>query len=115
MIQNKDLEIYTKTTKAYELIFKKNGVAENITGWTIYFTCKLNMKDTDANAVIAKDITDPNHSDPTNGKTLIELTTSDTDLLGSYHYDIKFKDDNGNADILFRGRITFVKPVTMRG
>ena len=109
MIKNKDLEIYSKTTKTYELIFKKNGVAENITGWTIYFTCKTNMKDSDNNAKIKKDITA--HSDPINGKTLIELSTTDTDLIGSYYYSIDYKDDDDNVGILFTGRIRFIKPV----
>ncbi len=113
MITNKDLEIYSKTTKIYELIFKNNnGVVENITGWTIYFTVKKNMTDTDVNAKIKKDIT--THSDPTNGKTLIELSTTDTDLVGSYNYDVKYKDDDDNVGILFMGRIRFVKPVTTR-
>jgi len=113
MIQNQDLEIYNKTTKAYELIFRRNGVAVNITGYTIYFTCKQSMEDSDDNAEIKKDIT--SHFDATNGKTLIELSATDTDLIGSYHYDIKYKDEDDNADILFRGRINFMKPVTTRG
>ncbi len=114
MTKNTNLVIYSQTTKTYELIVKDTEYdrAKDITGWTIYFTCKENMIDADDNAKIKKDIT--SHSDPTNGKTLIELTITDTNLIGSYHYDIKYKDDEGNTGILYRGRINFEKPVTTR-
>jgi hypothetical protein len=115
MTKNKNLGIFSQTTKTYELIIKDTEYnrAKDITGWTVYFTCKENMADIDDNAKIKKDITI--HSDPTNGKTLIELTASDTNLIGSYHYDIKYKDDEDNTGILYRGRINFSKPVTIRG
>lgn len=110
----KDLEIFRKTTKVYELNFKKDGQVLPITGWTIYFTVKENMADPDVDAKIKKDIT--THIDPTQGKTIIELSTIDTDLdPKSYYYDIKYKDAEGNAGILFRGRITIIEPVTTRG
>ena len=109
----KNLEIFKKTTKAYELIFKKDGLPLNITDWKIYFTVKKNMGDTDEKAKIKKDVI--THMDAPNGKTTIELSTSDTDLLAmDYYYDIKYKDDEGNAGILFRGRITIIEPVTTR-
>lgn len=109
MIQNKDLTINKGTTKTYELIFKRDGKAEDITGWTIYFTCKKNMTDSDAQAKINKTIT--SHSDPTQGKTLIELSTLDTALTGSYHYSIDYKDADGKVGILFEGRVNFRESV----
>lgn len=109
---HKDLEIFQNTTKVYELIIKKLGMTIDITDWIIYFTVKKNMNDKDNDAKIKKDITD--HADPTNGKTLIELTTSDTNLIGSHLYDIKYKDDSGNVGIICNGRIKFIKPVTTR-
>ena len=111
----KDLIIMKKTTKIYEVQFKdkQTGAKEDITDWTLYFTVKLNMLDTDANAKISKDITV--HEDAINGKTIIELSTSDTDLdAGIYYYDIKYKDDEDNVGILISGRITMVEPVTQR-
>lgn len=115
MTKIKNLEIYSQVTKTYELTVKDTeyNITKDLTGWTIYFTCKENMADTDDNAKIKKDITD--HSDPTNGKTLIELTAIDTNLSGSYHYDIKYLTDEGKTGILYRGRINFTKPVTTRG
>ncbi len=115
MTKNKNLKIYSQTTKTYELIVidTEYNRAKDLTGWTIYFTCKEYMADKDDNAKIKKDIT--SHSDPTIGKTLIELTAIDTNLLGSYHYDIKYKSSDGDTGILFTGRINFLKPVTTRG
>ncbi len=111
----KDLEIMKKTTKIYEVRVKHKdtGAEEDITGWTFYFTVKLNMLDTDANTKISKDITI--HEDAIHGKTIIELSTSDTDLdTGSYYYDIKYKDDEANVGIMISGRITIAEPVTQR-
>ena len=100
MAKNKNLEIYSQTTKTYKLTIRDTEYdrVKDLTGWTIYFTCKENMADTDDNAKIKKDITD--HSDPANGVTLIELTAIDTNLLGSYNYDIKYSFDEGDTGIL---------------
>jgi len=112
-MEYKDMEIASKSTKVIELQFSKNGSSQDITGWTIYFTVKDKIADDDDDAKIKKDITV--HSEPENGITLIELTTSDTNLVGNYYYDIKFKDTDGNNDVLFHGRIKFIKTVTTRG
>jgi len=108
----KQLIVYKNTTKSYELNFTKDDKALNITGWTIYFTVKENIDDDDNDAVIKKDIT--SHSDPTGGTTFIVLTTDDTNREGNFHYDIKYKDSDGNSDILVKGKITFEKTVTQR-
>ena len=109
----KDLDIVRTTTKTFEISFTKDGLAQDITGWTIYFTVKKDMKEIDDDAEIQKDVT--SHSDAINGKTLIELSSTDTALdAGSYYYDIKYKDDDNNSGILFSGRIRFIQPVTRR-
>ena len=109
----KDLEIFKKTSKTYEIRITKDGTAEDITGWTFYFTAKAEMVDTDANAKIKKDVT--THVDATGGKTLIELTPSDTDIMASsYWYDIKYLDDCGNSGVLFMGRLKITETVTQR-
>ncbi len=106
----KDLKIIRKTTKIYELIFTKDGIAQDITGWTVYFTVKENMQDSDENAKIKKAIT--SHTDAVNGKTTINLTTEDTDLEAkSYYYSIDVKDNEGNQVVLFYGHILFEEPV----
>lgn len=106
MSKYQNLEIFQKSTKAYELKFKnKYKAALNITGWTIYFTVKEKMQDKDADAKIKKIITI--HLSAIDGKTLIELSSSDTDLLGNYYYSFDFKNNNGKEGVLFLGRITF--------
>ena len=108
-----DFDIDRKTTKAIELLFKRNKVPIDITGWTIYFTVKSKMEDSDSSALIQKDIT--SHLDPKNGKSLITLDPSDTDRRGSFNYDIKYKDLSDNTGILYYGRIRFRETVTTRG
>ena len=106
----KEYIIGRRTTKIFQLEFTKNGIAEDITGWTIYFTAKLEMEDSDANAKISKKIT--SHSDPTNGITIITLDPDDTDLdYGSYYYSIDFKDDDGQEGILQHGRLKIADTV----
>ncbi len=117
--KNKDLIIPKQTTKIFELQFKKNGQPINITEWVVYFTAKTAMKDTDDEAVIEKDIGNESgatsHSDPTNGKTLIELSPTDTNLEGNYYYDVKYKDGDRNIAIVVKGKIKFTRTVTTRG
>ena len=111
--EEKNLHVWRKTSKAYELQFTKNNRAIDITGWTIYFTVKSKKSDTDGEALIQKDVT--SHSDPTQGITLISLSATETDIIGSKYYDIKIKDDEGNSNIILQGRILFSEVVTQRG
>ena len=109
----KDLTISRKTSKSFQLNFKKDHNPVDITGWTVYFTVKDKMEETDNNAKIKKDIT--SHLDATGGRTLIELSPVDTDLKGNMYYDIKYKDPIGNIGILFYWMIKFRETVTTRG
>lgn len=72
---------------------KKDDVAQDITGWTIYFAVKRKPNDTDANAIISKVVT--SHEDAANGVSVIEITGDDTrdEKVGYYHWDIRVKDD----------------------
>lgn len=110
MAQCINLEITKKTTKVYELIFtnKKTGLAEDLTGWSFYFYIKEKMSDTDVDAKLAKVITGASITSPLLGKTLITLTTSDTDIeVKSYYFSIDYKDDEDtpNQGVLISGRI----------
>ena len=105
-----DLTIYRKSTKAYELQFKKNGVGVDITDWTVYMTIKQSMEDPDESAKLAKKVT--SHNNPTTGKTIIELSSTDTDIpAGNYWYAIDYLDDDGNEDTLVWGKIKIKEPV----
>ena len=117
-IINKSLVIPKATTKTYKLYFTdSDGEVVDITGWTIFFTLKENLTDTDgvtgATAKIEKDIT--THTDPTGGETEIVLSATDTNLTaGSYSYDIKVATDDGDIEIILEGNISIVDTVTTR-
>jgi hypothetical protein len=109
---DKDLTVQKNTSKVYEVQITKNGSVVDITGWTIILMVKEKMADADFEAVINKTITV--HSDPTQGKSLIRLETTDTDIIPkSYYYNIKFKDAQSpqNIGIIIRGRLTIEKIV----
>lgn len=86
---------------------------ENITGWVIFITLKKNIDDEDEDAVVSKEISD--HTAPLDGITIIELTAEETtNLLGSYYYDIQYKETDDTITTLLKGTITFVKDITRR-
>ena len=105
----KDLEMYRKQTKAYEVVFKKDGQTTDITGWTVYMVIKTKMEDTDVQALLIKKVT--SHTDPTGGRTIIELSSSDTDItMGNHYYSIDYKTDEGDEGVLFHGRMRVIEP-----
>ena len=109
-MKHKNLEIVRKTTKVLELHFTRSGQNEDITGWSIYFCCKANVEDSDVNAKISKIVT--SHSAPTDGKTLITLEPSDTDITaGNYYYEVSFKDDDDQEAVLFSGKLRISEPI----
>jgi len=108
-----NLEVTRGDTKSYQLKFKdENGNAVDITGWTVYFTVKRKVNDTDANAVIVKNVT--SHTDASAGETVIALSCTDTNLIGNYYYDIQFKTDDDSITTPLEGTITFKKDITQR-
>ena len=85
----------------------------DISGWTVFFTCKEKVTDVDASAKISKTITV--HSDPTRGESIILLTSTDTNLTpGSYIYDIQIKSESGSVLTIVTGNITIQYDVTQR-
>lgn len=106
----RNLTIPRKTTKIFELIFRRGTAYEDITGWTFYFIAKEKMDDPDSTAPIMKEITI--HTNPTLGKTTIELEPTDTDIYcKNYYYSIDYLDDDGNEGVLFWGRLKIAKRV----
>lgn len=87
-----NLDIYEGEDKTWTVtITDSAGDPIDITGYTFLFMVKTNISDTDANAIITKQIT--SHSDPTNGVTQIALDSSDTeDSSGKYVYDYQWLD-----------------------
>lgn len=97
-----------------ELTFTdSNGTAIDITTWLVTFTVKDNIDDTDADAIVQKKYIGGLHSDPTNGKTKITLTASETySLVGSYQYDVQLVKPDGTVKTIMKDKIKFSKDVT---
>jgi len=114
MIGQTLLEIKRGDSKDYTLIFKdEDGNYIDITGWTVFFTAKVGIDDTDNEAVIKKTITI--HTNPTAGQTKIQLTSADTNLNPiSYVFDIQIKKSTGEIQTIIEGLITIKKDVTQR-
>lgn len=67
-----------------------DGTPFNLTGYTILFTVKKKVRDSDADALIA--IEWSNHTSPTQGETQLVLTHNQTDLnAGLYTYDFQLR------------------------
>jgi len=103
-----DIEIFAKSTKKYKVTFYKNNLVENIADWTVYFVVKENKEDADIDAKITKTIT--SHLNASIGETLIELSTSDTNLDGVHYYEVSYLDGEANQEVVYYGKINFRKP-----
>ena len=85
----------------------------DITGWIIFFTLKTTKSDTDANALITKDVT--LHDDATNGQTSFTLLHTETNsILEATYYDIQYKDDSDNVKTVDSGKMVFSQDITIR-
>jgi len=107
-----------KTTKGdtqnYALTFTDDdGVAIDITGYTVFMTVKTGYDVTDEDATISKTVT--SHTDPTAGKTTITFTNLDTTVDPfNYRYDIQTKDTSGTITTVMSGTYKVTNEVTRR-
>lgn len=78
----------------------------DLTGGTVYFTVNTSSDPTDdSSKSIQKTETGGSLTDPTNGKTTIVLTHSDTNIAAdTYWYDTQFVDPEGNYLSSYRGK-----------
>lgn len=98
----------------YPISFKDaDGVAIDITDYTIFFTVKQNTEDSDDDALISVDIT--SHTDPTNGISALELTSAETDINpGLYTYDFQLKDADDKLSSSRSGCFEVLQDITQR-
>lgn len=93
------------------------GAAVDLTGGKLYFTMKNNFTDADGSAIIA--LSSPASgivitSAPTGAATFtITAAQSAAFVVGSYKYDVQFKDVNGLIKTLVRGIVTVDYDVTI--
>lgn len=106
-----NLEIVRKDTKNYRVILKRDGVAVDISGWTVYFTVKTDFNDADTDALISKNYLMPNNSDSQAGIGYLPLSSSDTNIaVGEYVYDMKFIDTN-YVETFSRGKLFIIPSI----
>lgn len=93
-----------------------NGDAVDITWATVYFTVREKqhpIATTDDDAIITKDITE--HTDPANGETELELTSSDTDIdPGDYYREIQVKFASWDIISTTTSKLIVVQDLTKR-
>lgn len=91
------------------------AVKADLTGSTLFFTMKTapDNDTTDTSALTKATVT--THTDPANGKSVIPLSPSDTNVTpGSYVYDIQLKDSAGNISTLLSGKAKVLADITRR-
>lgn len=108
----RNLDLVRGDTRNYQMHFyDDDNVDINITGWTVTMTVKADLDAAgDTSALIKKVVTV--HSDPTHGRTVVTLETTDTNLVGDFYYDIQVKRPDNVTVTLMSGVITFVADVT---
>jgi len=106
-------DFYRGDTQVYRLILKKeDGTPVDLTGSSVWFTIKRNVKDLDTEAIVQKKV--DNHVDPSNGITEIKLEPSDTNTAtpGQYVYDFQLVKPNGDVKTLLAGKVKILADVT---
>lgn len=114
MVLGNKLTIIRGDSVTLPVTFKNSdGSAINLTGSTVFFTVKASDSDSDDNAKIKKSVTV--HTSPTEGKTTIELSTTDTNLsAGIYLYDIQIVDSLGKVSSVRADKLEVIKDITLR-
>ena len=109
-----NLKVFRATDKTWVLnVTDSDGTAIDITGATIFFTVKINKTDTEAEAIISKDIT--SHTTPATGISALTLTDTDTTVpVRDYYFDFKMKDADGLLNIFGVGTFSILQGVTTR-
>lgn len=98
MARNNTLEIRRGDTYESDIeVTNDQGVAIDITGYTLQFMIKRSVDDDDGAALISK--TETSFTDPTNGKTTFAVLASETAALpiGTFVYAYQLIDGNGNV------------------
>ena len=108
-MSNSDLILVKKDSKTYTFtITDSDGVAVDISGWSVYFTVKESLEDTDVNAIISKNVVFPSDATSVAGIGYLPLTSTETDVaLGNFYYDMKLVDGDSRETFL-RGKYNII-------
>ena len=107
------LEVMRGDTKTWTLYVEDDdGNDIDISGYTVFFTAKNNINDSDDDAVIKKTIT--SHTNPTAGETQIDLTSTDTAVVANLVFDIQVKKSTGEIVTITPGILSILQDITLR-
>lgn len=101
--KNLSFTIWTDSTKTTKV---------DISDYDFWFTVKSSYDDTDENAKIAKDPADFTITD--NIATLTLSSTDTNQTVGTYYYDVQYKDADDNIVTIARGLFKVIPQVTIR-
>ena len=108
-MNNVDLALVKSDSKTYTLTIKDDGVAVDISGWSLYFTVKANYEDADVDAIITKNVIFPANASSVAGVGYLLLTEDDTDVaLGNYKYDMKLISSETSRETFLRGKYNII-------
>ena len=106
-----NLELVQKDSKTFEFRLTRNGAAQPINGWNVYFTVKSNFNDLDAAALISKSYQFPDNAESTSGIGYLALTSTETNIaIGEYYYDMKFVDGT-YRETFVRGKLNVLPSI----
>ena len=108
------ITIVKGTDASIKMTFTRNGVAFNLTGYTVLFTVKKvdDVGVADEDAVITKNIT--THTTPASGITTITLLNTETDIpVGKYYWDARLLKDGVVTSTMFDD-LEIVQNITIR-
>lgn len=79
------MTIKRKTSETIEVVFSDDNQPIDLTGYTLFFTVKRRLTDTD----VVMSYETSSHTDPEQGESQIVLTQEDTDIpVGNYYWDL---------------------------
>lgn len=93
---------------------KSTSLPLDITTYTVRFTAKKSIKDVDAAAVLSVDIIPASHTDPTNGKTTLSISSVATAALDAWTYVYDIKIDGATQMVSATWQLEVLDSVTIR-
>lgn len=98
------------------MVYSANGTPVNLTGAKVFFTVRADYagsQTNDTDALITADVIA--HTDPTAGKSQIELPPAKTNIAaGKYVYDVQVVDSAGKVTTIDIGEFKVLPHVTVR-
>lgn len=111
MSDSTTLTVKRNNDRGLPITVKKDGTAQNITGWSFRFTVKENQNDPDTDAIIDEMATITNASGGLASVTIMAADTKDREV-GPYYYDLLAIDNQGKRQSSKTGIFDLVQEIT---